>query len=262
VTAPSRPRRPSSPPPKGRPPVVAVAPKLAERARTQRADRRRRRLRRVGGALAVLLPVAALTWLVLLSPVLGVDDVEVTGVSRLSPEQVVEAAAVEPGTPLARVDVGDVAERVRAALPPTADVRVRRVWPTTLRLQVTERAPIAFVERPDGALLVDAAGVGFATDPAPPPGVPVLELTTPSPEDPATRAALTVLQDLPPWLREQVGRVRASTASDVELRLVDERLVVWGEAGEGATKVAALEPLLRMEGTVFDVSAPGIVVRR
>jgi cell division protein FtsQ len=259
MTAPSRPRRPARPPSR---PVVAAAPKLKARAKAERSDRRRRRVRRALTALAVLLPMLGLAWLVLLSPVLAVDDVEVVGTARLAPEQVVVAAAVEPGTPLARVDVGDVAARVRAELAVAADVRVRRVWPTTLRLQVTERSPVAFAATEGGALLVDGEGVGFATDPAPPPGVPSLELAAPGPDDPATRAALTVLAELPPWLREQVVALRAGTASDVRLQLADGRGVVWGEPGEAATKATALGTLLGMEGTEFDVSAPGIVVRR
>jgi cell division protein FtsQ len=258
VTAPSRPRRPA-PPPKG---VVAAAPRLAAKVRAERSQRRRRRLRRGAGLLAVVVPVAALLWLVLASPWLGVDDVEVTGTARLAPEQVLAAAAVEPGTPLARVDIGGVADRLRTELPPLADVRVRRVWPDTLRLQVTERQPVAGVVREDGVLLVDAEGVGFATEPELPPGVARLELARPAADDPATQAALGVLRALPDWLRTQVAVLRAGTDADVELVLSDDRTVRWGAPGDADTKIAALGTLLQMEGTYFDVSSPGVVVRR
>jgi cell division protein FtsQ len=213
-------------------------------------------------ASAALLPAAGLAWLVLLSPVLAVDDVQVAGTSRLVPEQVLAAADVDAGTPLARVDAAEIADRVRAQLPPAADVRVRRVWPSTLRLHVTERQPAAGVAREDGVLLVDAAGIGFATEPTLPPGVPSLELAHPGPQDPATRSALAVLAELPVELRGQLAVLRALSASDVEFVLGDGRTVVWGEPGDAVTKAAALEPLLRMEGSVFDVSAPGIAVRR
>ena len=253
MTAPVRPARPS---------VVPAAPHRAARERAERLDRRRRRARRGLVLLAVLAPLAGLAWLVLASPVLAVDDVEVTGTARLAPDAVVEAAAVEPGTPLARVDVAGVSARVRAALPPAQDVRVLRVWPTTLRLQVTERTPVGAVLRDDGALLVDAAGVGFAVEPALPPGVPALALARPGPEDPATRAVLAVLAELPEQLSGQLAVVRATGPADVAVELVDGRTVVWGAPGDAATKSAALATLLGMEGTVFDVSAPGIVVRR
>jgi cell division protein FtsQ len=263
VTAPSRPRRPA-------PPVVApVGPRLAARVRAERAGRRRTWRRRLRRLLLVLLPVAALGWVLLLSPLLAVDRVQVTGTGRLSAEQVGEVAAVQLGTPLARVDAGATAARVRT-LEPVADVRVKRVWPATVRIDVTERVPVsgALVGRDgaDGVLLVDAAGVGFATEPALPPGLPRLEVAQPGPDDPTTRAALRVLLELPADLGSQVAVVRASTPSDVSLVLGDGRTVVWGAPGSSAedtaTRAAAVTALLRMPGSEFDVSAPGVAVRR
>lgn len=256
MTAPARPRRPA--PPRR---VVAAAPRRAARVRAERSARRRHRAHRAGSALLVLLPLAALAWLVLASPVLAVRDVEVTGTGRLTADAVVEAAGVAEGTPLARVDVADVAERVERALLPAGDVRVRRVWPTTLRLQVVERTAAVAVPREGGVLLVDADGVGFATEPGLPPGVPTLEVARPDRDDPATRAALAVLAEVPPWLRAQVTAMRAPSPADVQL-VLGERTVVWGEPGGVATKAAALGPLLAMPGSWYDVSAPGIVVRR
>lgn len=252
MTAPTRPRRP--------PATAAVA--AAGRRRPRDRDARRRRLHRVAVVLAVLLPLSALAWLVLLSPVLGVADVDVLGTSRVSVEQVRAAAAVPPGTPLARLRVGAVAGRVEAALPAVADVRVRRVWPRTLRLQVTERVAVAGVQRPDGVLLLSADGVAFATEPTRPAGLADLAVPTPGRDDPATRAALDVLAALPAGLRGQVASVSATTGQDVHLALTDKRTVVWGGAGDAATKAAELTALLKLPGTAFDVSAPGIVVRR
>lgn len=254
MTASVRPHRPG--------PVVAADPRRAAKARAGRADRRRRRWHRLLIVLLVAVPAAGLGWLVLLSPVLGVGQVQVTGTARLTPAQVVAAARMVPGTPLARVSVGDVAERVERALPPVQDVRVRRVWPRTLELDVVERTAAAAVVRPDGVLLVSADGVGFATVPAPPAGVPRLELARPAPDDPATRAALAVLRELPADLRSRTAVVRATTGADVQLGLADGRTVVWGDPGDGPAKAQALTALLRLPGTVYDVSAPGLVVRR
>jgi cell division protein FtsQ len=253
MTAPSRPRRP--------PAVVPAAPRREARARAERAGRRRRRLRAVGRGLLVLVPVVLLGWLFLASPLLAVERVQVTGTGRLSAEQVVQAAAVAPGTPLARVRTGPARDRIRE-LPPVDDVRVRRVWPSTLRIDVTERVAVAGAAGPDGVTLLDGSGVGFATEPRLPPGLPRLEVPAPAPDDPVTRAVLQVLLDLPPELSSQVGLLRASTPSDVAFELVDGRTVVWGAAGDTATKASAVLALLRMPGEVYDVSAPGVAVRR
>lgn len=255
MTAPARPRRPS-------PGVVAPAgPRLAARARAERSGRRRRWGGRVLRALLLLLPFVALAWVLLASPLLDVDRVEVTGTERLTAEQVREVAAVEPGTPLARVDVGRTGERVRT-LEPVGEVRVRRGWPSTLRIEVVERVAVAGAPVDGGVLLVDARGVAFATEPGVPAGLPRLEVPTPGADDPATQAALSVLLDLPPDLAGQVAAVRASTPSDVSFVLVDERTVVWGGPGDTATKAAAVTALLRMPGELYDVSAPGVAVRR
>jgi cell division protein FtsQ len=254
VTAPSRPRRPA-------PAVVAAGPRLEARARAERAGRRRRWGRAVLRGLLLVVPVVLLGWLFLASPWLAVERYQVTGAQRLTPEQVVQAAAVELGTPLARVAHGQARDRIRQ-LAPVDDVRVRRVWPTTLRIDVTERVAVAGAAGAGGVTLVDGQGVSFATEPGLPTGLPRLEVPDPGPDDPTTRAVLSVLRDLPPELSAQVRVLRASTPSDVAFELVDGRTVVWGAAGDTGTKAPAVLALLRMPGEVYDVSAPGVAVRR
>lgn len=250
MTAPARPRR-----------VVPATPHLEARAKAQRKERRGRVLHRISSGLALLLPLLALAWVVLASTWLGVDEVEVTGTERLQPAQVVEAVAVEAGTPLARVDTGAVEDRV-AELAPVADVSVRRTWPGTLTVEVTERTPAAGVVGSDGVSLVDAAGVVFAAEPSLPKGLVRLQVDAPGPDDPATRAALQVHAALPPGLRERVGILRAETASGVELHLYDGRQVLWGSPGGTPTKAAAVLALLSKPGSVYDVSGGDVVVVR
>lgn len=250
MTAPVRPRG-----------VLAAGPRLQERARAERSGRRRRWGRRVLLALAALVPVLVVAWVVLVSPLLAVDRVLVTGTERLTPEQVLQAAAVQPGTPLARVDTAEVSRQVRE-LAPVATVQVRRAWPATLRVEITERVAVAGAPGPDGVELLDAAGVPFAAESLLPAGLARLEVRAPGADDPATRAALGVLLALPPELRAQVEAVRASTASDVSFGLAGGRTVVWGTPGDTASKAAAVTALLPMPGTLIDVSAPGVAVRR
>jgi len=204
--------------------------------------------------------VLALAWVLLVSGWLAVDRVVVVGQSRLAVAQVQEAVAVPPGTPLARVDTRAVADRV-ARLAPVGEVQVLRSWPGTLRVELTERVPVAGVVGDGGVQLVDAEGVIFATEPALPRGLVRLQVKDPGPQDPATRAALQVHRDLPTSLRDRVRTVQAETPASVMLLLADDRRVVWGSPGDTETKAAATEALLRMEGTTFDVSAPGVVVR-
>ncbi|MGI8536695.1 MAG: cell division protein FtsQ/DivIB [Mycobacteriales bacterium] len=241
--------------------VPPEVPRLAARAKAQRRARRRRFARRGAQGLLVLLPLAALAWVLLASTWLSVDRVEVLGTVRLTVEQVTAAAGVAADTPLARVDL----DRIEAAvgrLAPVAAVEAHRSWPGSVRLDVTERTPVAGFAGPDGVTLIDGSGVAFATEPTLPTGVVRLEVDDAGPADPATRAALEVYLELPPGLQEQVRTVRAGSASSVQLVLPDGREVVWGAPGDTATKAAATLALLGLPGTVFDVSAPGVVVRK
>ena len=250
MTAPTRPRG-----------VVPAGPRLEAKAKADRSARRGRALRRTGNALVVLLPVAAAGWVLMASTWLGVDRVEVTGITRLQAAQVVEAVEVQRGTPLARVDTGAVEERV-AALAPVDDVAVRRTWPGTLTVAVTERRPLAGVLQRGRFTLLDAEGVPFAAEAALPKGVLRLQVPKPGPTDPATLAALEVYTTLPEELRTRVRIVRAVSPSGVILLLADGRQVVWGRPGGTATKAAAALALLSKPGSVFDVSAGDVVVVR
>ena len=225
------------------------------------STRRSWRLRRLGQGLLLLVPLAAVGWVLLGSSWLAVDRVVPTGLERLSEEQVRAAVDVAPGTPLARVDTDEVAAAVRE-LPPVASVTVERSWPGILRVTVRERAVAAGVARDGEVVLVDAAGVGFATEPALPPGVVRLEVDDARPGDPATRAALAVTEALPQELRRRVLAVSADEPDRVVLRLDGEQQVLWGAPGETATKAGAALALLETPGGVVDVSTPGLVVRR
>jgi cell division protein FtsQ len=218
--------------------------------------------RRLVLPLALVLVVAGgLGWLVLGSSLLAVDRVVVSGTSRVAEADVLAAAGVAPGTPLARVDVAGVRHRV-GALAPVDSVAVDRSWPSTLRLRVVERTPVAGVVTPGGVRLVDRAGVPFATVAALPAGAVRLQVPTVGPRDPATRASLAVLAELPAGLRGRLAIVRAATPTAVTLLLRDGRQVVWGAPGRARDKAVEAEALLRLPGAVYDVTSPDVVVRR
>jgi len=228
----------------------------------QRARRRRLRAAAPWAATAGVLLVAGLvSWLVYGTSVLGVRHVRVEGVAVLSPERVREAAAVVPDTPLARVDLDAVRERV-AALPPVAAATVVRQWPDTLRISVVERTPVAVLAR-DGAYgLIDGSGVVFHTVAARPDGLPLLTVDRPDRGDPTTRSALQVLAALTPELRELLVEVVAEAPARIRLRLADERVIVWGDAADSPTKAKVATALLGQPGREIDVSAPDVVTVR
>lgn len=243
------------------PRVVSAGPRLAAKAEASRRDRRRVRRHRAGWAAAGVLPLLLLGWVLLSSSLLAVRKVVVTGESRLTAAQVEAAAGVRPGTPLARLDTAAIASRVRA-LGAVKAVTVSRGWPHTVKVTVVERVPFVAVPRSQGVLLLDDEGYPLTTVATIPRGVVRLEVTDPARTDPTTKAALSVLRSLPKDLIGVLGSVRAGSPEQVMLLLHGGRQVLWGGASDGSAKVAAALALLRMPGTIFDVSAPGVVTRR
>ena len=239
------------------PRVVSAAPRIEARARARRRDRTSSLVRRICWGVAVVAPLVLLGWIVVASPLLAVQKVVVVGESRLSVAAITAAAGVPSGTPLARVDTGAVAARIRA-LGPVASVTVSRGWPHELRVKVVERVPVVAVARGSSVILLDYSAVEVATVAAAPHGV--FPLTAAS--GAATRAALSVLHGLP---RGIAGRLRSLTApspEQVTLVLRDGRQILWGGPVDGGSKAAAVLALMRMPGRIFDVSSPGVVTRR
>ena len=241
--------------------VVPAAPRRAARAEAERSERRRRRLRHAGHAALALVPLLVLGWTLLLSGWFDVERIRVTGAQRLSADEVRAAAGVAPGTPLAAVRPAEVSRAVER-LRPVADVTVQRSWPSTLVLALRERVAVAGVVADGGVRLLDAEAVAFAREAVLPPGVIRLEVDEDAPAQRTTEAALDVHGSLPAPLRAQVRGLRASSPSDVELLLDGGKTLVWGAPGNAETKAAAALALLPLEGSVVDVSAPGVAVRR
>ena len=137
--------------------AVAVDPRMRSRRIAVRRDEGRRRLKRATLVLA-LLALVVLAVAVLQSPVLDVDRVLVTGTGHTPPDAVRREAGVELGDALVGIDPGAVADRVEA-LPWVAEARVTRSWPSTVRIQVSEREATALVQvTADRAALIDDDG--------------------------------------------------------------------------------------------------------
>lgn len=259
------------PVPRPRRPPAARGRGRTSGAATLRRDHgligRRRRTRFLLGVCVALALLAGLGWATAGSALLGVRQVTVVGTVRLSEGEVRAAAQVPVGRPLPRVDVDAVARRV-AALPVVGSVEVSRRWPHTLHLKVRERTPIAAVPVSEGVVLVDRAGVPFATEPAAPAGVGVLRVDDPGTDSAALRAGVAVIGDLPAELAKSITAVRVDGPAEIVLEMPRGRTAIWGDAREGGQKAAALQALLARDqltpesGDTFDVSAPSVVTVR
>lgn len=125
-----------------------------QNARARQADRAkqaRKRLQRtiiIAIVVVVMIGAAIASALAIYnSSLFTIHNVSVSGVEHLTASEMTQLANVPEDTTLLRVDTATIAERVKASAW-VDDVEVKRVFPDTLELVVTERVMAAIVEIP------------------------------------------------------------------------------------------------------------------
>lgn len=207
--------------------------------------------------VALLLVVAVLgtgVYAVWFSSWLDVEKVDVSGAQTISAEDVRERAAIDSGTPLARVDL-DAAEALVRSLAIVKDVDVSRQWPDTVLIDIQERTAVAVVEIGGKLKGMDADGVVFRDYNRAPPGLPRVQ-TDIGTGAPALKEAALVISALPESLTLIVDYLQVTTVDEISLFLKDGRQVVWGSSADSATKAEVLAGLLQTQADVYDVSVP------
>ena len=158
-------------------PAPHPAPRRERATRATRTEGQgRRRLRRLGALVALLLVVTAPWWgRLALSRMefFRMRRIEIEGLRYLAPAEVAERMKVDTSQSI-WIDLDPVAERVKTH-PQVADVRLRRRLPGTLVARVTEHMPVAVVATRTGFEVLDARGVVLPMDPSEVPvNLPVL----------------------------------------------------------------------------------------
>jgi cell division protein FtsQ len=206
------------------------------------------------GTVVTIVVVVALFGVAYFTPLMSVRTVDVTGNGAVTAEEITSAAAIPKGEPLLQVDAAAAAQRV-SLIPRVASARVKREYPSTISIAVEERIAVVFTERDGQKYLMDKLGFEFAQQ-DPPPGLAQLRTTNPGSGDPSTRAALTVMAEVPPYVRDQIAVIEVSSPVNIVLVLKDNRTVVWGDDSRNAEKSETLRHVLTQEGTEYNVSSP------
>lgn len=223
--------------------------------------RRRRPWRAAFAALALAGLAATVAWALLGSQLLVVRSVVVTGTHLVPSSEILASAGIELGTPLIRVNPGQVATRIET-IRQVQSARVTRDWPDRVMIVIRERSPALAVTAPGGGFdLVDADGVIVrwavrrpgALPLYPDPGTAVTLLRG----DPDLAAAAAVLGGLPVQLRHAVESVTAPSPDQVTLYLSGRITVIWGDASDASRKARELTVAEQTHSHYYDVSAPG-----
>jgi cell division protein FtsQ len=204
----------------------------------------------VAGALVVGGAVASR------SALFAVRTIEVTGVARLSTDRIVARAHLDQPTNALWLDEGAVERRLeRHAW--VFDARVSVELPSTVRIAIVERTPIAVATDRFGEMFVAADGtaLGRADDSA---GLPSIESSGGS-----RVTAASALSAMSAALRASVTSVAVGDGGTVEIRLRDGPTVHFGSSDRLSAKAHVLERILAWadanddELAAIDLMAPG-----
>jgi cell division protein FtsQ len=222
--------------------------------KTARRVRLIRWRRLIIGVAAVSVVAAAMT--LYLSPLLRVQDLEVSGATAVSTDEVLSLARIE-GQSMLNTNLA-AAERRVESIPMVQDAHLERRWPQTVRIEITERKPWALWKIGDAHYVIDAEGVVLPGS-APIENAPVINDITGQarlvPGDhvdyDATRLAQALLQRVPEKLAlnlpslEYTPQQGLTVTTDAGYRVVvgdsqniEYKLAVWqaieGELGRAA----------------------------
>jgi len=223
------------------------------------------RRRRVGVLVVVLVVIGVAGWMVMRSAFLDVDHLVVSGNARVSVEEILASSGVEPGDAMVWLDASGTASSIEA-MPWIRRADVKREWPSTVRIVVHERVPVAWVDAGEGrALVVDRDGHGVSIDALPPAGLPQLLDVASAPVgeaiSPAGGARLAGH-----LTAEQLAIVRSIKVTDARATLVvtsgqEVRFGRLNQVGDKMRSAVAVLAQSSAEGrTYIDVSAPSTPV--
>ncbi len=88
----------------------------------------------------------------------SVREIRIAGASLVTDEEILAAAKIDISSPIMDANVENIRKRLLRGLPQAKDVRVARIFPSTIRIELKERDPIAII-LDNGIWGVDAEGV-------------------------------------------------------------------------------------------------------
>lgn len=237
---------------------MTIDPRLAERRREVAEDRARRNVSRLVKFLIALGVAGVVVW-AFLSPWLSIASISTIGINVSTAASTLEDHRVVEGTPMILIRTGQV-ERALEKDPWVRESEVVLDWPRTVRVEVEERIPSAWVETDEGWGLYAVDGVRLSTAPDPGRGMPWISIGAVAVTAKPTRELLGSLEfaanlaeDLRPGAKLSVGDGGELWAqvSGYEVRL--------GRPVEMREKALSLAALLREEppeGSILTLIAP------
>jgi cell division protein FtsQ len=243
----------------------STAKQIREQARRFQGQSRQRKVI----ALSILSSIVILFLLVvatLVTPMLAVEKIKITGLNKVSEKSVLAAVKGNIGKPLALVNQQEIADQL-SKFKLIESISIISELPHTLHIAVAERQPIAIVDVDGNSVLYDAAAVNLGAASYSDKYPRVLINDDPK-NSKAFGLAIDVLLALPVDLLDRVAVIDAKTKDDVRLQLrgYSAQMIVWGDASQGTLKSKVLAALIanqkQSDRVTYDVSSPSAPVVR
>ena len=222
-------------------------------------EQRKKKYKRYAIVGLVTTALVGLIWFFGFSKTMEITAVEVSGNDLVSAAAIEKAARLDLNQTLARINTDQIAENVRK-VPQVDDVQIKRGWPRTLKIVVTERNAIAWFESGNRYQVFDAEGVVFKKSKSKPKGL--VEVRAVKADGKSKEALSNVAQtinylaDNSPELSKQIKFIEVGGQDRITLVMKDRSSVQWGSAERLADKLAVLTALRTIKARVYDVSAP------
>ena len=247
--------------------ALPIDPRLRRRRIDVRRAAGRRRLVLVIAGL-VLFAVLVATVVLLASPVFSVEDVEVQGAVYTTQAEIDAVVATIDGDPILTVDT-EALERKLITLPWVRSARVQADFPSTLKIELAERVPVASYQGSDAQWrVIDREGrvIAVIADGAEP--TDFLQIAGPGPDIAAGveagdlyRVAGELALALPAELRVVTQTITLADSGEIGLVLTSGTVVGFGQPNDLRAKLARLITLLRenppAELSEVNLSDPG-----
>ncbi|MBO7453384.1 MAG: FtsQ-type POTRA domain-containing protein [Clostridiales bacterium] len=124
------------------------------------------------GTLVLLLGISIIVLIlaVIFLPFFRVHNIEVNGNIVLSDEKIIRESGIKFGShlfskiagdpiDLVKMDYGKIEDKMKAEDPYIKDIQITVKFPSTIKIDVTERNKVAYIKMPDGYAAIDNEGI-------------------------------------------------------------------------------------------------------
>lgn len=229
---------------------------MAKRRKISNHRRRKRRGARIFWTLFTFLIVAGAI-IASLTVFLKVGDIEVSGSTYYTAEQIIESSGIKTGDNLFGVNKFDAIEKIQKDFPYIETIKITRRLPDTFLFDITERQPAGYtqaagcrwivdkkgylLERIEGEGTISGANIKAGEEPVTPFAGGELNWATAGKRD----ALVAIMEELNAHeILDKITEIDVSTTYSLQIKYEDRLTVILGDTTELTKKLNMLSAVL------------------